>query len=140
MPEQFNEIMYILRRSKTPFVRTYAALALIIRPVALFAWRSKSPPAKGKLPPSPKGLPILGSVLDLWNSNPWLTFAEWNKKYGPIVFKIVGHSAVILGTHKVAADLLDRRSAIYSDRPRNIVVHELMDGKLAFASGSSLFL
>lgn len=51
--------------------------------------------------------------------------------------KIAGHSALILGSHKVAADLLDRRSAIYSDRPRNIVVHELMNGKLAFASGSA---
>jgi hypothetical protein len=31
-----------------------------------------------------------------------------------------------MNTHKVAGDLLDRRSKIYSDRPRNIVVGDMM--------------
>jgi hypothetical protein len=35
---------------------------------------------------------------------------------------------VILNSQKVAADLLDRRAGIYSDRPRNIVASDIMTG------------
>ena len=38
---------------------------------------------------------------------------------------------VVLNTQKAAADLLDRRAAIYSDRPRNIVAAEILCGGLA---------
>jgi hypothetical protein len=37
---------------------------------------------------------------------------------------------IILNSQKVAADLLDRRAGIYSDRPSNIVVSEIMCGGL----------
>lgn len=37
---------------------------------------------------------------------------------------------VILNSQKVAADLLDRRAGIYSDRPRNIVASDIMTGGL----------
>jgi len=33
---------------------------------------------------------------------------------------------VVLNTHKVATDLLDKRASIYSDRPRLIVASEIM--------------
>jgi hypothetical protein len=53
---------------------------------------------------------------------------------GPIVYlNIAGQHTVVLGNHKVAADLLDRRAAIYSDRARNIVASELLTGGLVFA-------
>lgn len=37
---------------------------------------------------------------------------------------------IVLNTHKAAADLLDRRANIYSDRPRNIVASEILTGGL----------
>jgi hypothetical protein len=40
---------------------------------------------------------------------------------------------VIINSQKVAADLLDRRAAIYSDRPRLIVASEIICGGLLFA-------
>ena len=42
-----------------------------------------------------------------------------------------GQSIVVLNTQKTAADLLDRRAAIYSDRPRNIVAAQILCGGLA---------
>jgi len=34
------------------------------------------------LPPGPRGLPIIGNVLDLQTTGSYLQFTEWKKKYG----------------------------------------------------------
>ena len=34
------------------------------------------------LPPGPKGLPVIGNVFDMPKSHDWITFTEWNKRYG----------------------------------------------------------
>jgi hypothetical protein len=39
---------------------------------------------------------------------------------------------VVINSQKIAADLLDRRAAIYSDRPPLIVASEIMCGGLLF--------
>lgn len=41
-----------------------------------------------------------------------------------------GQPIVVLNSQKVAADLLDRRASIYSDRPQNIVASDIMTGGL----------
>jgi len=33
-------------------------------------------------PPGPRGWPIVGNIQDIPQIKPWLTFAEWGKKYG----------------------------------------------------------
>lgn len=68
----------------------------------------------------------------------WVIFTEWKYKYGKSLYvcyvlmtlktnagdlvyiSAAGQDFLILNSHKVAADLLDRRAAIYSDRPRLI--------------------
>ena len=47
-----------------------------------------------------------------------------------IYLNAAGQPMVILNSQKVAADLLDRRAGIYSDRPRNIVASDIMTGGL----------
>ncbi|KAF8271997.1 cytochrome P450 [Lactarius quietus] len=83
-----------------------------------------------RLPPGPRGYPIIGNVLEL-RSQQWLKFTEWRKQYGDIIYlNAAGQPMVILNSQKVAADLLDRRAGIYSDRPRNIVASDIMTGGL----------
>ena len=34
------------------------------------------------LPPGPRGLPLIGNVLDMPSEKEWLTFAEWGEEWG----------------------------------------------------------
>jgi hypothetical protein len=34
------------------------------------------------LPPGPKGLPIIGNLLDIPQEKPWLVYNEWADRYG----------------------------------------------------------
>ena len=43
----------------------------------------------------------------------------------------LGQDMIILNTQKAAADLMDRRAAIYSDRPLNIVSAQILCGGMA---------
>jgi hypothetical protein len=105
-----------------------------------------------RLPPGPRGYPIIGNILEL-RSEQWLKFADWRKKYGQFVLSVnflggeiltrtrlgeliylnaAGQPIVVLNSQRVAVDLLDRRSGIYSDRPRNIVACDIMTKGLLF--------
>ncbi|THV02578.1 cytochrome P450 [Dendrothele bispora CBS 962.96] len=87
------------------------------------------------LPPGPRGLPIVGNIFDLQTSASFLQFTEWKQKYGPIFsLNLLGQTVIVLNTHKVAADLLDRRSNLYSDRPRFVVVFEYLSDSLLFSA------
>ena len=78
-----------------------------------------------RLPPGPPGLPLVGNLLDLPKSHPWLAQTEMHKKYGPVFSMQYGLNTVIfLGNHEVARDLLEKRSNIYSSRPRLTMVGE----------------
>ncbi|KAH9987349.1 cytochrome P450 [Russula vinacea] len=58
----------------------------------------------------------------------WLQFSKWHKKYGQylIYLNAGGQPIVVINSPKVAVELLDRRGAIYSDRPTNVIVDDIM--------------
>ncbi|GLB33469.1 putative cytochrome p450 [Lyophyllum shimeji] len=70
------------------------------------------------LPPGPKGLPLIGNVLDMPSEKQWLTFAKWGEQWGDICsVTVLGQPFIILNSAKVATAMLDKKSSIYSDRP-----------------------
>ncbi|KAG0702310.1 cytochrome P450 [Suillus ampliporus] len=69
-------------------------------------------------PPGPPGWPLIGNILDMPHIKPWLTFAEWGKKYGDIShIEVLGQHIIVLNSVKTAVDMMDKKSTIYSDRP-----------------------
>ena len=118
-----------------------AALARLVR------WRSHT-----RLPPGPKGYPIIGNLLDLPPTHVWEKFGTWGKQYGRLSFllhvthvrcvcmlieffahaggvtyiNVLGQEMVILNSSKAAVDLLDKRSAIYSNRPIVVMGGEIV--------------
>ncbi|KAJ4467284.1 cytochrome P450 [Lentinula lateritia] len=77
-----------------------------------------------KLPSGPRGLPILGNIFQLGTGSVWLVFDELKSR--PIVYlNMVGQNTIVLNTKAAAIELLERRSTIYSDRPRFIVAEYL---------------
>ncbi|KAI0270347.1 cytochrome P450 [Russula aff. rugulosa BPL654] len=81
-----------------------------------------------KLPPGPRGFPIIGNILEM-KTGQWLKFAEWHKKYGDLIYlNAAGQPIVVINSQKAAVELLDRRAAIYSNRPRNVIGCEIMTG------------
>jgi hypothetical protein len=50
-----------------------------------------------------------------------------------IYLNVAGQPIVVINSPKAGVALLDRRAAIYSDRPRSIVGSDIMSGGLLFA-------
>ncbi|KAH9850081.1 cytochrome P450 [Lenzites betulinus] len=86
----------------------------------------------GPLPPGPKGLPLVGNVLDMPSSHEWRTFAQWGERWGGIMsVTCLGQPYVILNKLKPAVDLLEKKSSIYSSRPSVPMGGELVGWKRA---------
>ncbi|KAJ7778809.1 hypothetical protein DFH07DRAFT_766009 [Mycena maculata] len=70
-------------------------------------------------PSGPPGLPVLGVARIHPKIEFWKAYADWGNKYGVdglISFHILGHRMVVLNSAADAANLLTKRSAVYSDR------------------------
>ncbi|KZT66303.1 cytochrome P450 [Daedalea quercina L-15889] len=69
-------------------------------------------------PPGPTGWPIIGNLLQIPTVQPWLGYSAWADTYGDVVhLEALGDHLVVLNSARVAKELLDGRSALYSDRP-----------------------
>ncbi|KAF2683813.1 cytochrome P450 [Lentithecium fluviatile CBS 122367] len=99
---------------------------LFIALLSLYAIRLYAKKSSLPLPPGPPALPIIGNVHQAPKSHPWLQYHAWGKTYGPVVYlNMLGQPVIVLGTSTAAHDLLAKRGATFSDRPRFVVAAEL---------------
>ncbi|KAJ7212055.1 cytochrome P450 [Mycena pura] len=69
-------------------------------------------------PPGPSSLPIIGAFRQLPTKHPWLTYADWGRQYGPLVHACAfGQHIIVVNSLKVATELFEKRSRVYSSRP-----------------------
>ena len=100
--------------------------------------------SRRRLPPGPRGLPFIGNVSSIPRQYSWNYYTELKPKYGLFLKNVLSLSAltllsigdlvylsamgqhiILLNSYKVAYDLLVQRAAIYSDRPRAVMVGEM---------------
>ncbi|KAF7348556.1 Cytochrome P450 [Mycena venus] len=78
-------------------------------------------------PPGPRGLPLIGNILQIPQDRQWLKWAEWKAQYGDVIrISILGTPTIILSSMQAATDLLESRGNIYSDRPTATMAGELV--------------
>ncbi|GLJ21174.1 hypothetical protein SUGI_0387610 [Cryptomeria japonica] len=75
---------------------------------------------KAKLPPGPRGLPILGSLLDL-GSNPHHSLHALSKRYGGLMYLKLGTTpAIIASSQEAAVAILKTFDSHFSNRPESM--------------------
>ncbi|KAI1795388.1 cytochrome P450 [Ganoderma leucocontextum] len=103
-----------------------AVLALVVL-ILRYLWQPKL-----RLPPGPSVLPVLGSVHHLTLEFQQKRFAELGKEFGDVIyFKLFRTPAIVLNSLESARELLDKRSAKYSDRTRAVLLAELIGHDLS---------
>ena len=139
-PEHVLTPLEDLHHTQTPNMPTlssgWLAAAIAISSLVLLRVLSRLLGRHQRLPPGPKGWPLVGNIFDFPTTDQARAFRDLAPNYGtsptqmrvsithtpPRVgdmthFNVFGQHIVVLNSHKVAQDLLDKRSGIYSDRP-----------------------
>ena len=122
-----------------------AAIFIIVR---RYVQNSKS---RYPIPPGPKGFPIIGNFGQVPAERSEVQFAKWSKELSELIpsrlslfqswwcsaaigtdaniesdiiyLNLLGQPVVVLNSVQSAVDLLEKRGAIYSDRPSFVVIH-----------------
>ncbi|KAL8292083.1 hypothetical protein RQP46_001549 [Phenoliferia psychrophenolica] len=80
------------------------------------------PRKAANLPPGPTPTFFVGNRNQVPGEKPWRWFRDLNLQYGPVVYLQMGQTpTIVLGTAQAAWDLLEKKSSIYSSRPRFIM-------------------
>lgn len=109
----------------TPSLSTAAVWLAVL--VFLVQHALKKSTEARRLPPGPKTLPLIGNLHHLPKRRQFEEFYRWSKEYGPVMYlDMAGQPFIVLSSHQAAQDLLSRRSARYSDRPRRVMCGELV--------------
>ncbi|CAI6098838.1 unnamed protein product [Clonostachys chloroleuca] len=83
------------------------------------------------LPPGPKGVPFIGNMLDMADTDKMIQKSkDWADEYGEIFYTKVGLSNFVwLSSPKVVRELMDKKGSIYSSRPPSIMINTVSNGE-----------
>ncbi|KAJ5171869.1 hypothetical protein N7492_004462 [Penicillium capsulatum] len=100
--------------------------------------------SRGRLPPGPRGYPLVGNIWGLPAEDipQWIYWLQHKTKYGPISsVTVMGQNLVIVNDAEIAHELLQKRSAIHSSRPKFTLAGEMVGWEqgLVFQTYSETF-
>ena len=127
---------------------TISLAVAVLGIVAFSRWRSSQ---SLPYPPGPPPDPIIGNIRVMASGNLERVFAGWGKEYGASFQRfpyfrrshsacacfftmtkgglnyvtVIGRPLIVLNSFQVARNLLEKRSGIYSGRPRLVMMAEL---------------
>ncbi|KAJ7439299.1 cytochrome P450 [Mycena latifolia] len=104
---------------------TWSILGILI---LLYGIRLKRNRSRLPLPPGPKKLPLVRNLFDMPADRQWEAYRDWSKEFDSDIIHVdvAGTSIVVLSSMEAIRDLFDKRSSLYSDRPRMPMLVELM--------------
>jgi hypothetical protein len=119
----------VSRLAQLTFTEAAVALFLLMPAVFLVVDYARVLRMRQKLPPGPFPLPLFGNYLTLPKVRPWIDYEEWAKYYNsPLLTIWIGRSPnIICNDAWTASDLMEKRAAIYSSRPRMVVMGDMMN-------------
>ncbi|XP_036590329.1 cytochrome P450 2C23-like [Trichosurus vulpecula] len=116
-----------------PWGFSTAALLAFVLFLTLSLWMQGL--KRGKLPPGPTPLPLIGNILQLNLKNMAASFSQMAKKYGPIYTVYIGtQRVVVLHGYDILKEALIDQGDAFVDRPILPVTDEVIKGKGVIAS------
>lgn len=92
-------------------------MLLLIGNGVLFIFSTFRPKA---FPPGPRGVPVLGNLLQIDRKFPFRTFSTWASEGDenvPLGLKKAAGNLVVLSSPRLVREILEKRGAVYSNRP-----------------------
>ncbi|KAJ7720165.1 cytochrome P450 [Mycena metata] len=80
------------------------------------------------LPPGPAKWPLVGNLFQIPTGRQWDKYIEWSGQFNSDIIHLdaAGTSIVVISSMETVKDLFEKRSSLYSDRPRAVMLAELM--------------
>ncbi|KAA1473750.1 cytochrome P450 [Dentipellis sp. KUC8613] len=101
----------------SPFL---TSIAILIFTLTIYAFKSRN---TTRYPPGLPTLPFVGNQFSLPTRKPWETYlSHCGRSSDVISVWALGQLTVVINSKTAAKELLERRSAIYSDRPTPIMI------------------
>ncbi|KAJ3574094.1 hypothetical protein NP233_g1993 [Leucocoprinus birnbaumii] len=126
-----GNVIFLLQSEMPSWSSPFVAVAVIL---VLAIIRKSYNRILVRAPPGPKGWPIVGNLFDIPHKNSWLTYMQWSKTYGDIIWvRSIGTPILILNDLDDIHELLEKRSAITASRTRMVKANELMGWDWDFA-------
>ncbi|KAI0693296.1 cytochrome P450 [Cerioporus squamosus] len=121
----------VIKVTSMPTWALLLTILVISYAISLARWHRRS--GGRPLPPGPKSWPFLGNFSHMTKPELWRAHDELCHNYGELVYlSVMGKDLLILGSSRVVSDLLEKRSALTSDKPQSPLISlSGQDGNIA---------